>query len=57
MMNYANIGLLFIIILCGQSVGINLDLPGEFLPYYFNAFPDVAKECSEDPQCPYKVRI
>lgn len=56
-MNYANIGLLFIIILCGQSVGINLDLPGEFLPYYFNAFPDVAKECSEDPQCPYKVRI
>jgi len=35
----------------------NLDLPPEYLPYYFSNDPQVAKECAQDPECPYKVTL
>lgn len=47
--------LLVVLLFCDFSVGINLDLPDEFLPYYFYTYPNVAEECREDPDCPYKV--
>lgn len=35
----------------------NINLSNEHIPYYFNAFPDVAAICKEDQTCPYKVGI
>lgn len=41
---------------CGYVCSsVNLDLPSEFLPYYFNLYPVIAKQCEKDPECPYKV--
>ncbi|XP_063376230.1 EGF domain-specific O-linked N-acetylglucosamine transferase [Cydia fagiglandana] len=33
----------------------DLNVPAEHLPYVFNAYPNIAKSCAEDPQCPYKA--
>ncbi|XP_059048892.1 EGF domain-specific O-linked N-acetylglucosamine transferase [Achroia grisella] len=47
---------LFIIFFVNTS-SVNLEdinLPPEHIPYYFNTFPDIAKSCLNDPECPYK---
>lgn len=32
----------------------DINIPEAHLPYYFNAFPQIAKECAEDENCAYK---
>lgn len=32
----------------------SINLPDIHIPYYFSMFPNVAEECSQDPECPYK---
>ncbi|XP_031763839.2 EGF domain-specific O-linked N-acetylglucosamine transferase [Galleria mellonella] len=40
---------------CITSIDLkDINLPPEHIPYYFNTFPEVAKSCLNDPECPYK---
>lgn len=34
-----------------------INLPEEHLQYYFASFPQQAKECEADPDCPYKTQL
>lgn len=35
----------------------DVDLPPEHIPYFFNAFPKLAKDCEQNPECPYKAVV
>nr|CAD7427710.1 unnamed protein product [Timema monikensis] len=41
---------------CGYNF-TDINLPIEHIPYYFNSFPEVAQQCQENPDCPFKSSL
>nr|CAD7459187.1 unnamed protein product [Timema tahoe] len=41
---------------CGYNF-TDINLPIEHIPYYFNSFPEVAQQCEENPDCPFKSSL
>lgn len=35
----------------------NVDIPTEHMPFYFYNFPEIARQCANDENCPYKVSL
>lgn len=53
--------LIYLILYCLSAINCDklksINLPEDLLPYYFNQFPSIPKECQKDDNCPYKKHI